>query len=85
MRKYGSEESHSWDMVEVRFECWPPGLQMAKQTKFLSLVQRGVEGKKKKSPSVPGKFRACHTTDLFSASTLVKATCRIIELIAFLS
>ena len=39
----------------------------------------------KKPPSAPGKFRACHTTDLFSASTLVKATCRIIELIAFLS
>lgn len=59
--------------------------QVAKQTEFPSQVLGGVEGKKK-SPSAPGKFRACHTADLFSASTLVEeATCRIIELIASLS
>lgn len=69
-------------MVEARFECWSLGLKMTRQAEFPSLVQRGVEGK---ITSVPGKFRACHTADLFSASTPVKATCRIISLIEFLS
>ena len=52
---------------------------------FQARFREELQEKKKKSPSAPGKFRACHTTDLFSASTLVKATCRIIELIASLS
>lgn len=75
------------DTMEAGFELWPTGLQgkiqMAKQTECPSQVQRGLEGRNQIGN--PGKFRACHVADLFSAPTLVKATWRIIELIEFSS
>lgn len=79
--------SHSRDMMEAGFEHCSMGpwgkIQMAKQAEYPTQVQRGPEGRNQIGN--PGKFRACHVADLFSAPTLVRATCKIIELIEFLS
>jgi len=79
--------SHSQDRMAAGFEYWSTGpqgkIQMAKEAEFPSQVQRGLEGRTQIGN--PGKFRACHVADLFSAPTLVRATCRITELIEFSS